>query len=324
MAVVLAVVLYKHFTARKPLKTTLLISGNIEAHESLVGFNAQGRLIDLPVHEGQFIHKGDLIARLDGKDYLQQVMVAEANLRSRRAELNLALAGSRSQDIKAAKQALLDARADMALKEVEFNRNQALYEKDEVSAEARDIASTDLKRAKAVYGQAEQNYNKLLEGTRKEQIAIDRANVRVAVRELDLSRVQLGYTVLRAPVSGVITVREAEPGEVMQPGTPVVTIADIGHLWLRGYISETDLGRVRWGQSAAVTTDTYPGRKYKGRVSFISSEAEFTPKSVETHKERVALVYRIKIDLYNPDNELKPGMPADAVIDLAGHFSLHH
>jgi HlyD family secretion protein len=93
-----------------------------------------------------------------------------------------------------------------------------------------------------------------------------------------------------------------------------VTLADLNNVWLRGYISETDLGRIRWGTPATITTDTYPGKQYRGRVSFISSEAEFTPKSVETHKERVTLVYRIKIEVENPNNELKPGMPADAVI----------
>jgi len=115
----------------------------------------------------------------------------------------------------------------------------------------------------------------------------------------------------------VITVRQAELGEVVVPGTPVVTLADLDHIWLRAYIAETDLGRIRWSQEATITTDTYPGRQYRGRVSFISSSAEFTPKSVQTYKERVTLVYRIKIDVENPNRELKPGMPADAHVDLA-------
>jgi HlyD family secretion protein len=101
----------------------------------------------------------------------------------------------------------------------------------------------------------------------------------------------------------------------MAPGTPVVTIADLDHLWMRGYISETDLAKVKLGQPATVKCDTYPGKFFKGRVSFISSQAEFTPKSVETYKERVTLVYRIKIDLDNQDHELKPGMPIDASIE---------
>jgi len=120
--------------------------------------------------------------------------------------------------------------------------------------------------------------------------------------------------VLQAPMAGVITVRQAELGEVVFPGTPVVTIADLDHIWLRGYVAETDLGRIRWGQQATITTDTYPGKRYRGRITFIASNAEFTPKSVQTFKERVTLVYRIKIEIENPDHELKPGMPADAHI----------
>jgi HlyD family secretion protein len=315
----LAIVLYMRWTEHKPPGNILMVSGNIEAHESLVGFKVQGRLDKLLVQEGQFVHKGDLLARLDQEDYRQQVRVDEATVRSREAELDLALAGTRIQEIKAAEQAVFDARADLELKKVELQRNQDLYEREGASAEARDIAETNLKRAQATYERSNQTYQELLEGTRKEQIAINRANVHTARQNLDLSRIRLDYTSLYAPKDGVITVRQAELGEVMLPGTPLVTIADIDHLWLRGYINETDLGRVRWGQSATVRTDTFPGKTYQGRVSFISSVAEFTPKSVETHKERVTLVYRIKIDLDNLNHELKPGMPADAEIDVASH-----
>ena len=123
---------------------------------------------------------------------------------------------------------------------------------------------------------------------------------------------------MRAPKAGVVTVRQAELGEVVSPGTPVVTLADLDNVWLRAYVNETDLGRIRWGQEAMLRTDTYPDKSYRGRISFIASQAEFTPKSVQTFKERVTLVYRIKIDADNPNHELKPGMPADATIDLKG------
>jgi HlyD family secretion protein len=104
--------------------------------------------------------------------------------------------------------------------------------------------------------------------------------------------------------------------EVVAPGAPIVTLADLDHLWVRVYVPETDLGRVHWGQDVIVRTDTYPGKQYHGRVSFIASEAEFTPKSVQTEKERVTLVYRVKVDVENPNYELKPGMPADAIIQI--------
>ena len=146
---------------------------------------------------------------------------------------------------------------------------------------------------------------------------MDRASVLQAEEKLRVSKLNVEYTVLRAPVSGVVVVRDAELGEVVAPNTPVLTIADLHHIWLRAYVNETDLGRVRWGQEAIIRTDTFPGKSYRGHISFISDKAEFTPKSVQTFKERVTLVYRIKIDVENPNHDLKPGMPADARIELA-------
>lgn len=298
--------------------TAIKLAGNIEAHESLVGFKVQGRIVELPVEEGGEVAAGTVLARLDQNDYRQQVAMDEAAVAARTAELNLALAGSRTQEKKAAEQVMIDAKANLELKKLDFQRYQALYEKDEVSAQVRDTAAAALKRSQASYERAKQNYDQTLEGTRKEQIAISQANVRSAQQALELSRIKLGYTELKAPTSGVVLVRQAEIGEVMAPGAPVVTLADLDHLWMRGYISETDLGRVKLGQPVSVKTDTYPGKSYRGHISFISSKAEFTPKTVETHKERVTLVYRVKIDLDNAAHELKPGMPADATIE-PGH-----
>lgn len=315
LAVIAGGYLYIRTAVNQAADTTLRISGNIEAHESVVSFKVQGRIMELPVQEGQYVKQGDLLARLDDDDYQQQVSVDEATVGTREAELELAVAGSRVQEIQASKQTLIDAQADLELKRAEFRRRQALLAEQGVSREDVDSATSQLKRAQATYERVKQTHDQIVEGTRKEEIAVRRANLELAREALQMSRVKLNYTVLSAPVSGVVLVRQAELGEVVSAGTPVVTIADVDHLWLRGYLNETDLGRVRWGQSATVHTDTYPDKAYRGRVSFISSQAEFTPKSVETHKERVTLVYRIKIDLDNPNHELKPGMPAEAVID---------
>jgi HlyD family secretion protein len=315
LAVMTGGYLYVRTAANQAADTTLRISGNIEAHESVVSFKVQGRIVELPVQEGQYVKQGDLLARLDNDDYRQQVSIDEAIVGTREAELELAVAGSRVQEIQAAKQTLIDAQTDLELKRAEFRRRQALLAEQGVSQEDLDSAASKLKRAQATYERIKQTYGQIVEGTRKEEIAVRRANLSLAREALQMSRVKLNYTVLPAPISGVVFVRQSELGEVVSPGTPVVTIADVDHLWMRGYLNETDLGRVRWGQSATVHTDTYPDKAYRGRVSFISSQAEFTPKSVETHKERVTLVYRIKIDLDNPNHELKPGMPAEAVID---------
>jgi HlyD family secretion protein len=308
---------YRQSTRPKPPSNLLKVSGNIEAHESLVGFKVPGRIVALPVEEGQTVEPSTLLARLDDADYLQRVKIDEATVKVKQDELTLSLAGTRRQEIQSAHQAVLDAQADLRLKQVDYQRAESLFKEDALSAQSRDIAATDLARARARYESAKQAYDQAVEGTRKEQIAINRAGVGQAEQNLKLARIELGYTVLRAPESGVILVRQAELGEVVAPGTPVVTLADLDHVWLRAYVNETDLGRVRWGQAVKVTTDTYPGKIYRGRISFISSSAEFTPKAVQTQQERVTLVYRIKIDLENPHHELKPGMPADAMIELA-------
>ena len=318
-AIAAALYFYPRLTKKSAPTGEVVLSGNIEAQESLVSFKVQGRIIELPIEEGQWVESGALLARLDDADYKQKVRIDEANVRVRQSNLALTLAGTRQQEIKAAEQAMLDAQADLQQKKLDYDRAQRLLAEDAISAQDRDLSDTALKRSQATFQAAQQRYNEALEGSRKEDIAIAQANLKQANANLGLSRVNLDYTILRAPSAGVVTVRQAELGEVVAPGTPVVTLADLDHIWLRAYIAETDLGRIRWGQDAVITTDTYPGKQYHGRVSFIASEAEFTPKSVQTYKERVSLVYRIKIDIDNSNHELKAGMPADAHIKLSSN-----
>ncbi len=316
-AVAAGVYFYPRFAKKPAPENRLTISGNIEAHESLIGFKVAGRIVELPVEEGQQVEQGALLARLDDADLKQRVLIDEASIHVRASNLALTEAGTRQQEVRAAQQSVIDAQADLDEKRLDNDRAQQLFLKDELSAQDRDQAATALKRAQAIFEGSEQRYNEAIEGSRKEDVAIAQANLKEASANLGLSQVNLSYTVLRAPSTGVVTVREAELGEVVSSGSPVVTLADLDHIWLRAYIAETDLGRIAWGQEAAITTDTYPGKQYHGRISFISSTAEFTPKSVQTTKERVTLVYRIKIDIDNQNHELKPGMPADAHIALA-------
>ena len=309
---------YPRLTKKSEPTSQLTLSGNIEAHESLVSFKVEGRIVELPVEEGQQVKRGALLARLENADFKQKVRIDQAGVAVRESNLALALAGTREQEVKASQQAVIDSQADLAQKKADYDRTQQLFSKDEITAQERDLAATAVKRTEATVNTAEQRLNEAQEGTRKEDLAIARANLEQAKANLGLSRINEDYTTLRAPSSGVITVRQAELGEVAAPGSPIVTLADLDHIWLRAYVAETDLGRIHWGQEATVSTDTYPGKQYHGRISFISPDAEFTPKSVETNKERVTLVYRIKIDIENANHELKPGMPADAHIELGG------
>jgi len=250
-------------------------------------------------------------------------------------------AGSRPQEIAAARAAKDAAEADMTRTQADLRRAVVLFERKSISAEIYDAARAAAQVAADRHRQAVEQLKLAEEGFRPQRIeearsalahakaqdalvmagprqeTIDQARARgeLAAAALRLAETQLSYAVVRSPIAGVVLSKNIEPGEYVAPGTPVVTIGDLGHVWLRGYVAETDLGRVKPESRAWVTTDTYPGNRYEGYVSFIAQEAEFTPKNVQTQKERVKLMYRIKIDIVNPDMELKIGMPADAEIE---------
>jgi|SRR5580658_2308424 HlyD family secretion protein len=316
----LAAVFYFYVFPRwfeKPKNPNVIeLSGNIEAHESLVSFKVTGRITQLPIEEGQSVTAGQFLSQIDSADYRQQAAADQANVEVRNRELDLAEAGSREQDIAQSRQNVRDAQDDLNQKQQDYDRYLALFKKDEIEGQTVDQAKTAVERSQATLDRQQQALNELVEGTRKEQIAVDRADVDQAIQTAGISRVRLGYTTLTAPFDGVITVREAELGEVVAPGTPIYTLADLAHIWVQVYVPETNLGEVHWGQDCSVTTDTYPGKTYHGRVSFISSQAEFTPKTVQTTAERVTLVYLVKVDVDNPNLELKPGMPADVSIQI--------
>lgn len=180
------------------------------------------------------------------------------------------------------------AQFDYELAKIDFQRSENLFKEGAVSAQKRD----------------------------QDKTTFDASNAKVEQLKasLDLAQTRLEFTDLASPLDGFILVKSSLAGEVVKPGTPVFTAIDLHNIWVTAYINEKDLGKVKFGQPADVVTDTYPGKKYKGEVSFVSSQAEFTPKFIQTQEERVKLVYRIKVRVDNSSLELKPGMPADAYI----------
>jgi HlyD family secretion protein len=278
----------------------------------------------------------------------------ESDIAARQAELNVSQAkldellnGSRAQDIQQAAAAVTDAKAQLEFARLDWERYQTLFKNDDISKQQYDQARTKFESATAQLRQAEEKESLVKEGPRKEDIAGARADVaraQAAVKtaeanrlelqrreqelvarraEIDRSKAQAGIsdsqlddTKVYTPIDGVVLVKSAEPGEVLAAGTTIVTIGDLDHPWLRAYINETDLGRVKLGQKVKLTTDSFPGKVYDGVISFIASDAEFTPKQIQTKEERVKLVYRIKIDVDNHNHELKNNMPVDAEIVL--------
>lgn len=290
------------------------VSGNIEVTDAEASFKISGRVSKRLVDEGESIRKGEVVAMLDSSDLASEVEIRRAEMEMAQADLAELEAGSRPQEIAEAEAKLAAAKADKIHLESDFLRAEKLFKEKTISVEEYMHSRGDYEVAVARLQEAEERLKLIKEGPRKEQIDQARARLKQAKASLKLAQIRMGYARLIAPLSGIILSKNIEPGEYVAPGTPIVTIGDLEYVWLRAYINETDLGRVKIGQQVHIITDTYPDKLYKGYISFIASQAEFTPKNVQTKEERVKLVYRIKVNIPNPNMELKPGMPADASI----------
>lgn len=278
----------------------------------------------------------------------------EAQIAQRRAEIGQAQAtlerlqeGSRPQEIREAKASVTVAEAAFQRAEKDWQRSRELYSTEDISRSQFDQSQAAYESAQGNLEQARERYDLVVEGPRRQDVQIAHENLkrveaglkRTESTHLEIERNQQALKTLEteaealkarisqvrtqiddaratAPYDGVVLVKSAEEGEVVAAGSAIVTLGDLAHPWVRGYIPETELGRVKLGMPVRITTDSFPGKVYQGRVSFIASEAEFTPKQIETRQERVKLVYRIKVDIANPKQELKLNMPVDAELIL--------
>ena len=276
-----------------------------------------------------------------------EIALRQSELRQAKAKLQELLDGARPQELAQARSSLEDLRTLREQANKELERAKKLIAKEDISQNQFDQYQTRFASLSAQVSSAEQRLALIAEGPRKTDIEVARAMVArteaamkmteaqrleilrreedLAARRADVSRAksgvsvidsQLDDTVAAAPIDGVVLVKSADPGEVLAAGTPIVTLGDIDHPWLRGYVPQSKLGQVKLGMRVAIHSDSYPGKTYNGKISFIASEAEFTPKQIQTTEERVKLVYRIKVDVENPGRELKLNMPVDGVIDL--------
>lgn len=274
-----------------------------------------------------------------------EIALRQADLRQAEARLKELQTGSRPQEIEHARAAVAEAQAQHTQASADWTRAQRLISNDDITRQQFDQFKTRYDAASAALKRAAEALKLVQEGPRTEQIeqakaASERARAALRVAEagrIDIQRRRQELTMRKAeierataqkgvlsaqmsdrqvesPVDGIVLSKSAEAGEVLAGGAALLTIGDIDRPWVRGYINETDLGRVKLGMAAEVTTDSYPGKLYKGKVTFINSEAEFTPKQIQTTEERVKLVYRVKIEVENPNRELKSNMPVDAVI----------
>jgi HlyD family secretion protein len=293
------------------------LAGTLEADEVDLSFQVSGRIAELRVDEGARVALGDLIAALDALDYQLALQRAEAEAKATAATLAALEAGTRVQELRVAEATVDQARSRVEFARAEIRRVSELIPRKLASQQQLDQAHLQLEVAVADLAQAEQRLQLLREGPRREDI--DKAAAELAARRqaVALARLQLDYTTLESPVAGTVSVRLAKAGEVVSVGRPIVRVAVLATPWVRAYLNETDLARVKLGQKALVQVDGLPNQVFQGRLSFISPVAEFTPKTVETRELRVDLVYRIKVAVDNPEGLLKIGMPADVVLAAA-------
>ncbi len=328
--IIAAAGIYVFYTRSSDDAKSIKVSGNIEVTDIRLSFRIAGRLDSLLVNEGDIVSKGQLIARLEKSDQELSLKQARANMQYAQSVLAELETGSRKQEIEHARAELSRARAgvetaiaQLELAQADNERFSRLYTQGGISLREYQVYQTQFEIARNAHTEAlarlesaRQQLSLVEEGARYEKIDQARSQLKIAGEGLQQAKLLLEYTDLYSPIDAVVLSKSTEPGEYMTPGSPVITIGDLKRPWLRAYINETDLGKVKLREEVEVTSDTYPGKVYTGRISFISPEAEFTPKAVQTQEERVKLVYRIKIALENPLEELKPGMPADALIKL--------
>lgn len=295
----------------------LVLSGNMELTDAQLGFKVPGRVLTRAFSEGDRVTAGQLVAELDSAEQRDEVALRRAEVAAAEAVLAELEAGSRPQEIAAAEATLRSAEAERERARLDFTRARELRAQAVIAERDLETAQAQITVAEARAAEASERLNLVRAGPRAEVIAQARARTEQARAALALAETRLQNTRLVSPLTGMVLSHNIEPGEFVSAGTPVVTVADTVHLWVRAYVNQTDLGRIQLGQKVAVRTDTFPDKTYEGTIGFIAGEAEFTPKTVQTPKERVKLVYRIKVYVDNPNDELKSGMPADVIIPAA-------
>jgi HlyD family secretion protein len=294
----------------------LTLYGNIDVRQVDVAFNEGDRIVAMHVEEGDPVERGQLLAELDGSRLEHAMLEAAARVATQRAVVARFEHGSRPEEIERARAEVAAAEAELHDARLTLQRTEKLAGADVASQQKADDARAAYLGAEARLKAARESLRLAVEGPRSEDTEAARAQLRADENALELAQHRLADTKLYAPAAGTVLTRILEPGAVVLPNTPAYTLALADPVWVRAYVSESDLGRVFPGMQAEITSDSFPDRAYKGWVGFVSPTAEFTPKPVETPDLRTSLVYRTRIYAKNPDQTLRQGMPVTVRLRL--------
>jgi membrane fusion protein YbhG len=297
-------------------KNSIGASGNIEATNVVVSSKVNGQIEKILHDEGQMVHEGDTIMEIDHETLQYQLDQANAGVEAARAQLKLLRIGARKEDITQGEEAVKQAQVNFNLAKKDKDRMQKLYESKSISQNQYDNATAKFELTQAQLTSSKQNLEKLKNFARPEEIQQAEANLNRQTAASDLLKKSIHDSYVQSPITGVIVDKYFEKGETVTQMSSLFKVSDLRTVNLIIYVSEEELGKVKLGQSADVSVDAYPDKSYPGKVIYISPEAEFTPKNIQTKDERTKLVFAVKIRIDNPKYELKPGMPADAVVHI--------
>jgi len=319
LAAVAAFLLWRTYFRKGAEEGVLLLSGNMEVTEWNIGFKIAGRVVERSVDEGDKVQTGQVLARLDDAELASVVTQNRAALHEAESRLEELKAGSRPQEIEEARANVRSQEAETVRLKRDFERAEVLYKNGAISTAQYDAAKSAYESRAAQERSANESLSLVKEGPRKEDIDAARHRVEEARAAIKTAEERLKDTVITAPAPGVVLRKNVELGETVAVGVPILTIGDLASPWIKVYVPEPQSHLVKLGQRALVTIDKDPHEQkktYNGWVSYISQEAEFTPKNVQTQEERVKLVYGVKVRVDDPDQDIKPSMPADVVIQL--------
>jgi len=314
--IALGTILFWKFNQSGESEQQLTLYGNVDIRQVQLAFNGNQRIASILVKEGDTVKKGQLLATLDKRRLEALVGNREAKVTAQKQVVKRLVTGTRKEEIRKARADVEKAEAEAHVAELTADRVSILVKKGSLSQQKEDDSVADLKAAKARLRAANELLELAIAGPRKEDIDEAKSTLKAYEEDLSLAREELADADLIAPLDGVIENRLLEPGDMASPEKPVFTIAITDPIWVRAYVSETDLGKITNGMKAIVSTDSYPDKRYNGWIGFISPTAEFTPKSVETREVRTKLVYQLRVFVRNPQGELRLGMPAVVRIPL--------
>ena len=287
----------------------LVLHGNVDIRDVQLGFRVGGRLAEVLKDEGDAVNTGDVLARLDDGPYRSELEESRGRVQSAQARLDLLQSGNRPQEIAQAKALAREREVTLTNAKRIYTRQEELLATRAISQQERDDAEARYREAEARLNSVREQVSVLEAGFRVEEIAQARAELARAEAAQSSAELRLQDTLLKAPSPGVVITRAQEPGAIVQPGTTVLTVSLQKPVWVRAYVAEPNLGRVHPGMKVAVYTDSAPGKPYAAKIGYISPQAEFTPKNVETAELRTSLVYRVRVVVENADDSLRQGMP---------------